>query len=639
MRQIFDRLRESFNLLNKLILPVAVLTYFESWSPVIAFHLPQALANILAWPEFIGMFLLKATLTAFTYGYLIEHATGQEFPPLVKSFNINKKAFFKTAVCLTLLPYLLHFAVYLLLNTPTPFHTVQMLVQPLVAILWVKIVLEHKYPSETAARQKMTTGTTWGVVIITSLIFYSVYSFYYFIPEEWVALNAMGIFLLKYSSFWIFLSAATTIIQQLNLPKTVSWPKERTIILINPVSGSLIYSLSSFAFREKRPYVFNILRGLTPDGYEFKEFTRIPWKEEHYTPAGIVGITCFSNNCMEAYRIAKGFRKRGSKVIMGGSHVTAFPEEALEFCDTVVVGPVEGVWEDLIRDYESGNLKRTYAGKPTPEAYNKVTRFLLTQPPELITSSIETTRGCKFNCNFCGAGHLRIGYYNHPLDLVIELVKKASTYEKTLNFLDDNIYSDPAYAKELFKRLIPLKIHWNANSSIDIAKDPEALQLCKDSGCVQLLIGYEIFAGSKEVARIPKLSMAHDYISLTQKLKKMGIQIKGQFLYGFDSDDFMTFWKLVWSSAKIRPLMSTLTLFTPIPNSRLYGDIEKQDRFINLNWNRIDFLTLTYDHPKLNNPFFRNCFIVVNFFFFLSTSTTGLIFLMLMLSYFYFGLI
>jgi hypothetical protein len=132
--------------------------------------------------------------------------------------------------------------------------------------------------------------------------------------------------------------------------------------------------------------------------------------------------------------------------------------------------------------------------------------------------------------------------------------------------------------------------------------------------------------------------MANDYIKLTRNIKKAGIPIKGQFIYGFGSDTFVTFWKLWWSSVRINPMLSGLSLFTPIPNSRFYKEIEEQDRFINLNWNRIDLMTLTYDHPVLNNPLFRDGFYLVTYFFFITTSVSGYIFLTVMAVYFLLGL-
>ncbi len=75
IQRLFNPLKQSFRTLNKTILPVIMVTFIESWNPVIAFHVPQPWANMLTWPEFICIFYIKIILTAFAYGYLTEHAS------------------------------------------------------------------------------------------------------------------------------------------------------------------------------------------------------------------------------------------------------------------------------------------------------------------------------------------------------------------------------------------------------------------------------------------------------------------------------------------------------------------------------------------------------------------------------------
>jgi radical SAM superfamily enzyme YgiQ (UPF0313 family) len=77
----------------------------------------------------------------------------------------------------------------------------------------------------------------------------------------------------------------------------------------------------------------------------------------------LVGITAFSAEIPSAYGIADGFRKKGVKVVMGGIHVSALPEEALGHADSVVVGEAESLWRELLEDFKNGALKTVYHGK------------------------------------------------------------------------------------------------------------------------------------------------------------------------------------------------------------------------------------------------------------------------------------
>ena len=77
-------------------------------------------------------------------------------------------------------------------------------------------------------------------------------------------------------------------------------------------------------------------------------------------PVDLVGITSFTAEIPSAYAIADEFRKRGIPVVMGGIHVSALPDEALEHADAVVIGEAELVWKTLLNDLEQGTLKEKY---------------------------------------------------------------------------------------------------------------------------------------------------------------------------------------------------------------------------------------------------------------------------------------
>jgi len=70
-----------------------------------------------------------------------------------------------------------------------------------------------------------------------------------------------------------------------------------------------------------------------------------------------VGITACTSAAPRAYEIADAFRRRGKPVVMGGMHASACPEEALQHCDSVVVGEAEGKWPLLLEDWHRGEMK------------------------------------------------------------------------------------------------------------------------------------------------------------------------------------------------------------------------------------------------------------------------------------------
>ena len=96
--------------------------------------------------------------------------------------------------------------------------------------------------------------------------------------------------------------------------------------------------------------------------------------------------------------------------------------------------------------------------------------------------------------------------------------------------MGDNIYSNPDFAKRLFKSIIPLGISWVANASIDIAFDEEALSLARQSGCRLLFIGFEtIFPSQLSKLSLPTIKSHSDYIKAVKNIKAHKIRVTGAF--------------------------------------------------------------------------------------------------------------
>lgn len=585
----------------------------------------------------LALILIKLLLYGGVLGTFVELASGQEMIPQFRNVLQNIRKFSGAYFLLSLLPIPVHFSLHFLLPPATALNisTVTAHLNLLILFLLSKHIIYQKYLKKSAIppRPLHITGKETSTIAVLYLAELSVHYLPLLIDTQMFHLSNILRFLSAYTHLLTYLYLTFLILKSYpEIQKKFDNTKE--IFLINPITGGIIPGLVISLFYRVYPPFFVVLKALAPQGYKFREFNRIVWRDRYYKKNKLVAITCYTSNAYEAYKIAKGFKKHGSKVIMGGPHVTYLPEEALEYCDSVVIGEAEGIWRQAVEDYENGCLKKTYSGGGMEDYHKGVHEELLRSEPGVVSEFIETTRGCKFHCSFCTIPSLNNGRVRtKPIPEVVELIKKIRGKFRIISFLDNNIYNDPAYATELFKALKPLKVKWQTFCTIDIAKNEKAVKLAKEGGCGLLTFGYEISEKSEERNQKGKFSMADRYIHYTQIIKKAKIKVKGNFIFGFDSDDLKHLLRLWWFAFRVNPDIGTISLLTPLPGSKLYYDMLKADRIINLNWKKYATQDLVIKHPRFNSTLLSRVFFPFITFPFMATTNKLGYMLIIIISY------
>ena len=164
--------------------------------------------------------------------------------------------------------------------------------------------------------------------------------------------------------------------------------------------------------------------------------------------ADLVGISTLTLNASRAYELADHFRNKGIPVLMGGMHPSALPEESLQHADAVVVGEAEGIFDRVLSDLENGRMKGLYQNAELPDI-TKVPhpRFdLLHRKHRRFLHSIQATRGCPHDCDFCSVtpffGHR---YRLRPVEDVVRDLRTSleQASSRTVFFVDDNIGGNP----------------------------------------------------------------------------------------------------------------------------------------------------------------------------------------------------
>ncbi len=258
------------------------------------------------------------------------------------------------------------------------------------------------------------------------------------------------------------------------------------------------------------PLEMAVLAGLTPQHIEVvlhdDRLEAIPFDE----PTDLVAISVQTFTARRAYEIAQEYRKRGTAVIMGGMHVTLLPDEAAKYADSVYLGDAEFLWDRVVADAERGRLKPRYEAKvgvPHPGRFPN--RDIYTGKRYLPLTLLQFSRGCRSACTYCAtSAYSKQSHYVRQVSEVIEEIERLQT--RFLFFVDDNIVSDPEAAKDLFRALIPLKVKWVSQASIDMTRDYELMDLMVRSGCLGNVIGFE----SLDIRNLEGVGKAPNYYSV-----------------------------------------------------------------------------------------------------------------------------
>jgi radical SAM superfamily enzyme YgiQ (UPF0313 family) len=287
-----------------------------------------------------------------------------------------------------------------------------------------------------------------------------------------------------------------------------------------------------------------------------------------------------------AYAVADAYRARGVPVVMGGYHPTFLPDEALEHADAVVIGDAEGVWEQLLADFASGQLKPRYSGGNQRALTDyRLERSIYKGKRYAPVELAQYGRGCRFACDFCSihafyGSDLRV----RPVDgLVAEL--DGLPKGKLLFFVDDNLFGRKSDLQALLDALEPLGRRWSCQISIDVARDERLLDRMAQAGCRFVLIGFESLnpASLRQMGKHWN-AVSGPYRRVVDALHRRGIGIYGTFVFGYDADTSDTFARTLEFALEARLEIANFNPLTPTPGSALYDRLLAEGRLLSPKW-------------------------------------------------------
>ncbi|MBW2699967.1 MAG: B12-binding domain-containing radical SAM protein [Deltaproteobacteria bacterium] len=297
-------------------------------------------------------------------------------------------------------------------------------------------------------------------------------------------------------------------------------------------------------------------------------------------------LTC---QAPRAYELAHAFRARGKKVLIGGLHVGLCPEEAAEHADSIVVGEAEGLIEQALADFQTGQMKPVYrregfpdiaqVPRPRRELYDKK-KYYSHKDWELV-DLVETSRGCRFNCYPCCTPYL--GGRQHRIKPIESVLADVDSCSDLMFIVDNSLEQNVEYQKELFRRLAGHGKHWVSHP---ISCDSEVLKLAREAGC--WYVYHAVYNISDKIK--DRIKMYHDH----------GIGVEGTILLGLDdhTEDFTK--RFIDFLLTVELDLAEFTILTPFPHTEAYNHLEREGRIFDRDWRHYNAGHVVYEPKQMS---------------------------------------
>jgi len=359
------------------------------------------------------------------------------------------------------------------------------------------------------------------------------------------------------------------------------------LTLVHPSIGRRAGDRRYIRSWQMEPLAPAVLAALTPRDVEIRfhddRVETIPFDQ----PTDLVAISVETYTAMRSYQIASEYRARGVPVVMGGFHPTLCPAETARYADSIVIGEAEGVWPALVDDYRHGTPRRVYRDERRPDLAGVLPdRRIFRGKRYVPVTLIEGGRGCLYRCDFCAVQ----SYYDssltrRPLDTIVEEIARLRDRTRLFFFVDDNVAARSEEAREFYRALIPLEIHWVSQASVHIAHDEELLSLMARSGCEGLLVGFETLDPGT-LRRMNKSFNQEEgtYEAALAAFRRHRIRLYATFVFGYDDDTAETFAATAAFARRHRFYVAAFNHLTPFPGTPIYRRLEENGQLLYDAW-------------------------------------------------------
>src|SRR5687767_8896125 len=290
-------------------------------------------------------------------------------------------------------------------------------------------------------------------------------------------------------------------------------------------------------------------------------------------------------------QVVKRCKSLGKRVVLGGPYVTTTIEN-LPDADHVFIGEAETTLPEFVADLESGNTKRTYkAVERPPLALTPVPDFKLADLKHYSSMSVQYSRGCPFNCEFCDIieiyGRVPRTKTNEQMLAELDALRSAG-WHGLVFIVDDNFIGN----KKNVRKFMPDLVGWSrandypfsfiTEASVNLAEDDALLQSMEDAGFRRVFLGIESPV-EESLKEAQKGQNTHrDLLESIHKIQSYGMEVMAGFIVGFDNDPENIFDLQMKFIRESGIPLAMVGLLTALPDTQLWRRLEKEGRLLDV---------------------------------------------------------